>query len=60
MRRKPLRPCEGGGYSAGLLDSATQSQLSKFAIISGTLFALSPNSAACERVFALLKAMYGK
>ena len=28
--------------------------------LSGVVFALTPNSASCERVFALLKRMFGE
>ena len=40
--------------------SNSDSQLSAWSEAARMVFAMSPNSASCERVFALLKAMFGE
>ena len=48
-------------YSEGILDwwRTNGNSFPVWAHAARIVFAISPNSAACERIFALLKAMYG-
>jgi hypothetical protein len=51
-----------GSYSDGLLKwwRLNGKSFPTWAAAARDAFALSPNSASCERVFALLKAMFGE
>ena len=63
-RNLTLKNGSGARLSSSGLDNTSQWQVgNKFpawALAARIVFALSPNSASCERVFALLKRMYSE